>query len=51
MADGQCVVCAKNLYVYFIEKFPQHEDLAKKRFQEAFGENEAEDLEESLKQQ
>ena len=35
-ADHGCPTCAAELIRYFIEEFPQYEELARKRFSETF---------------
>ncbi|NPB03261.1 MAG: hypothetical protein GXO39_02455 [Thermotogae bacterium] len=36
-ADGSCEMCARELFIRFINEYPQHEELGKKLFFEIFG--------------
>lgn len=35
-ADGGCVYCAKELFLWFIKEFPEFEDLTKSIFKDKF---------------
>ena len=36
LADGGCEYCVRELYIKFIENFPEYTSLAKKKFTEKF---------------